>query len=150
MEMKDGVAAGAERLNAVIAWWGLPSATHPDAIDKNFKRWLTFATDVQKVVADAYGAEVKTGIDRADRVGQWFQAFMLCRQPNDFLAAQSQLVAVLHESASHRAKRLSDVTQSLHECCASMARDTADDFREQVSESEQPAAKAARPRASQA
>lgn len=75
---------------------------------------------------------------------------MLCRQPNDFLAAQSQLFAVLHESASHRAKRLSDVTQSLHECCASMARDAADDFREQVSESEQPAAKAARPRASQA
>lgn len=141
METKDAMIKGSEGLNGIFAWWGTPSATHPDAIEKSLKRWQAFSAELQTIFADAYDAEMKSGVERGERLGQSLQAFMLCRNPSDFLAAQSQLSADLHESASHRAKRMSDVTQSVHGCCASMARETADDFRKQLSEAEQPADK---------
>lgn len=150
VETKDGVTSGTERLNAVIAWWGLPSAAYPGAIEKSLKRWQALATELQTIFAEAYEAEMKSGVERGDRLGQSLQAFMLCRNPSDFLAAQSQLSAVLHESASHRAKRFSDVTQGVHGCCALMAREMADDFRGQHSEVEQPVDKAGKRQTSSA
>lgn len=47
VETKDGVTSGTERLNAVIAWWGLPSAAYPGAIEKSLKRWQALATELQ-------------------------------------------------------------------------------------------------------
>lgn len=150
METKDAMMKESEGLNAIFAWWSTPSATHPDGIERSLKRWQAFSAELQTIFADAYEAEMKSGVERGDRLGQSLQAFMLCRNPSDFLAAQSQLSAVLHESASHRAKRVSDVTQSVHGCCASMARHTADDFREQLSEPDKAADKAGKRQTSSA
>ncbi|RJL07358.1 hypothetical protein D3P06_01060 [Paracoccus aestuarii] len=144
MEMKEAMTTETERLNAITAWWGLPFAGNSGAIDHNLRLWQGFAVKLQKICADAYDAEVNAVSDRTGRLGQSFQALMQCRNPNDLLSAQAQMVAVIHEGASLRAKRWSELSERLHDCCASIAQDAANDLNAQVSEKEQQATKPGR------
>ena len=38
METKEAMTKETEGLNAIFAWWGTPSATHPDAICASMAR----------------------------------------------------------------------------------------------------------------
>lgn len=123
---------GVERLNALIAWWGFPAAGGDGAIDHQMKRLQQFASDMQKIYGDAYKDELDTLAGSNDRLGRSFQDLLQSRRPPELLAAESEILATLLEGASQRARRWSELTQKIQECCAGMARDAAADFRERA------------------
>jgi hypothetical protein len=135
MDTKDnGLAAGVERLNALIAWWGIPPANGNGAIDRQMKRFQQFASDLQKTCADAYSSEMDSVLSSNGRLGRSFQELLQCRRPQEVLAAESEILATLLEGASLQAKRWTELTQRFQECCAAMARDTATELRQQAQE----------------
>ena len=150
METKDAMTAGIEKMNALIAWWGLPATNASGAVERHMQRWQTFAKDLQKAYVDAYSAEVTAAFDGNDRLGRSFQELLQCRQPQEFVAAESEIFALLLERASLRAKRWAELTEKLQDCCATMARDAAGDLRPPSSDGEQQVAKPARRQAATA
>lgn len=150
METKDPITTGIERMNALIAWWGVPTTNTSGTIDRQMQRWQAFAKDLQKACVESCSAEMAAAFDGNDRLGRSFQELMQSRQPQEFLAAESEIFALLLERASLRAKRWAELTEKLQDCCATMARDTAGDLRQQSSDVEQQAAKPARRQAATA
>ncbi|NMG38337.1 hypothetical protein GRZ55_03665 [Chelativorans sp. ZYF759] len=59
METKDAMIKGSEGLNAIFAWWGTPSATHPDAICASMARET--ADDFRKQLSEAEQPADKSG-----------------------------------------------------------------------------------------
>lgn len=160
METKDNpLTVGVDRLNALIAWWGVPVTNGNGAIEHQMKRFQQFAADLQKTCVDAYGGEMDALLGSNDRLSRSIQELLRCRRPQEVLAAESEIVATLLEGASLQAKRWAEVTQKLQDCCTVMARDAATDLRRQAQESapvggdgvaEQQAAKPARRQTAQA
>jgi hypothetical protein len=135
MDTKDNViTAGVERLNALVAWWGVPAASGDGAMDRQMKRIQQFASDLQKTSSDAYSGEMNALFKSNDRLGRSFQELIRCRRPQEVLAAESEILASLLEGASLQAERWAELTQKLQECCAGMARDVAANLRQQAQE----------------
>jgi hypothetical protein len=147
MDARDNVlATGVERLNALIAWWGLPAVSGDGAMERQMKRFQQFASDLQKTSSDAYRGEMDALLSGNERLGRSVQELLRCRRPQEVLAAESEILASFLEGASLRARRWAELTQKLQECCDGMARDAATDLRQQVTapaktggEAEQPA-----------
>ncbi len=133
MDAKDNVlTTGVERLNALIAWWGVPAANGNGAMDGQMKRFQQFVSDLQKTSSDAYSGEMKALFNSNDRLGRSVQELFQCRRPQEVLAVESDILASFLEGASLQARRWTELTQKLQECCADMARDAAANLREQA------------------
>lgn len=135
MDAKDNVmTTGVERLNALMAWWGVPAASGNGAMDGQVKRFQQFVSDLQKTSSDAYSGEMKALFSSNERLGRSFQELFQCRRPQEVLAAESEILASFLEGASLQARRWTELTQKLQECCAGMARDAAATLRQQAQE----------------
>lgn len=140
----DALTAGVERLTGLLGWWGVPIASGNGMIDIQMKRLQQFAADLQKTYSDAYRSEMDALFSSNDRLARSFQDLFHSRQPQEVMAAESDIFATLLEDASLHVKRWTELTQKLQECCAAMARDAAEDLRQQVQETGS-ATKAAEP-----
>jgi hypothetical protein len=149
----DPFKTGMEQLNALMGMWGAPMASGKGMIDVPMKRLQQFASDVQKACGDAYSGQMQAVMSGNDRLARSFQDLLGSRQPREVLAAESEILATFLEGASLHAKRWAELTQKLQECCAAMARDAAEDLRQEAHEAaaatgsgepEQPAVKRAR------
>jgi hypothetical protein len=148
MRANEGnIAMGLDRLNALFAWWGVPNAKEEGGIEKQMKRFQTFASDLQKTCGDAYGQQMQAFRTANDRLAQSFQELMHCRQPQDVIAAESNILATILEGASLQARTWVELTQKVQDCCAAMAREGAAEAGKQAFEvtSAKPAAGPARP-----
>jgi hypothetical protein len=148
----DPFKTGTEQLNALLGMWGAPMASGNGMMDV-MKRFQQFVSDVQKTCGDAYSGQMQAVMSGNDRLVRSFQDLLGSRQPQDVLAAQSEIWESLLEGASQQATRWAELTQKLQECCAAMARGTAEDNRQLAHETvaaagsgelEQPAVKPAR------
>ena len=121
-------------MNALLGWWGVPIAGGNSMIDSQMKRLQQCALDVQKTCTDAYGGEIEALFRNNDRLVRSYQGLFRSQRPQEVLAAESEILATLIEGASPHAKRWAELTQKLQDCCAAMARDAAEDLRQQVQE----------------
>lgn len=136
MDAKDNaMTTGVDRLNALMAWWGVPAASGNGAMDGQVKRFQQFVSDLQQTSSDAYNEEMKALFSSNDRLGRSIQELFQCRRPQEVLAAESEILASFLEGATLRARRWTELTQKIQECCAGMARDAATNLRQQVQES---------------
>ena len=135
MDTKDNVmTTGVERMNALMALWGVPAASGNGAMDGQVKRFQQFVSDLQKTSSDAYSEEMKALFSSNERLGRSVQELFQCRRPQEVLAAESDILASFLEGASLQARRWTELTQKLQECCAGMARDAAANLRQQAQE----------------
>ncbi len=125
----ETITTGLDRLNAAFAWWGLPAATGNGNLDGPLKCFQTFAADLQKLYGEAYGTEMTTLRGANDKLAGSLQEFLRCRQPQDVIAVEAKIMATMLEATSAQAKLWGDFAQKLQDCCATMARDTADELR---------------------
>jgi hypothetical protein len=133
MEAKENpFSTSMERLNGLMAWWGMPGPNGNGAVGRQIKRLQQFAADFQKTCADAYSGEMSAVLNSNERLGRSVQEFVRCRQPSEVLAAESEILVTLLEGASLQAKLWAELTQRLQECCAAVARDAAADLRQQA------------------
>jgi hypothetical protein len=133
MSEKDGNASmGLDRLNAVLAWWGIPNANINGQIDDQMKRLQTFASGLQKACGEAYSDQMRAPLSANERIATSLQELLRCRQPKDVIAAESIVLATILESASLQAKTWVQFTQKVQDCCAAMAREAADEIRKEA------------------
>ena len=140
MTAKDDIGAmGLDRLNALFAWWGIPDAGENGNVDGQMKRFQAFTSDLQKVYGEAYNRQMEAMFTANERIAKSLQAFLHCREARDVIAAESNVLATILEGASLQSRTWVEVTQKIQDCCASMARESADAAREHVADENAPA-----------
>ncbi|WP_073139099.1 hypothetical protein [Muricoccus roseus] len=116
-------------MNAVFAWWRLSDVNRAGTVDGQFKRLQVFTSDLQKAYGDTYGAQVSALLGANERIGRSLLEFVQCRQPQDLIAAESNVVAVVLKEASLQTKAWLELSEKIQQCCATMARETAGEIR---------------------
>lgn len=114
----DDIATGLERLDALLAWWGLPEniTSGDDGIDVT--RVKKFATDLQAAIHEASCCQLDAHFAMGERLSQSLRDLAKCRQPKEAFAIQSNIVDGLLESAFAQSKVWADLVQKLNQCCA--------------------------------
>lgn len=135
MAIRNDAAPGLDRVNAVFAWRGLSDVNSAGKLDGQFKRFQAFTSDLQKAFGDTYGAQMGSLLSANDRIGRSLLEFLQCRQPQDVIAAESSVLAAILEETSLQTKTWLELSQKVQEYCATMARGTADEIRQQANES---------------
>ena len=125
----DTFTVGMDRLNALMGWWGVSAADGNGLMNSQMRSLQKFVTEAQKICGNAYSEQMSALLTSNERIAHLFQELPRCQRPHELLAAESEIFASLLESASQQATRWVKLTQKLEECCAEMARDTADDLR---------------------
>jgi len=119
----DNFTMGLDRLNALLAWWGVPNANAGDRIDAQMKRFQTLISDLQKAHGEALSRQMEALFTVSERVAVSLQDFARCRQPEQVIAAGSNVLATILEGASLQAKTWAQLAQKIQDGCAEMARE---------------------------
>lgn len=114
---------GLDRLNALLAWWGIPNAKAGEQIDAQMKRFQTLIADLQQAQSEAYKSQVETLFTARARVAGSLQQFTHCRQPEQVIAAGSTVLATILESVSLQAQTWAQLTQKVQDCYTEIARE---------------------------
>ena len=123
MNSKSGSSTnGSGPFNAPLAWWGLQGSDSGDGATRQLGRFQAFASDLQKIYADAYNRQMQGFLTSNERLAQSLQGAMRCREPHDVLAAEANIVATYFEAASARTKTWLELTEKIQECCAAAVR----------------------------
>lgn len=126
MNAKDGgTAMGLERLSALFALWGMPKSNGSGNAEAQIKRFEGFASDLQKTCSEAYSRRIQALFAANERLTQSFQEVMRCRQPQDLLVAEANIVATMLEGASAQTRAWAEFAQKVEACCAAMLREAA-------------------------
>lgn len=148
MTAKDDVGVmGLDRLSALFAWWGIPDKGGNGDIDGQMKRLQAFTSDLQKVYGEAYSRQMEAMFTANERIASSLRKFLHCRHPRDVIAAESNVLATILEGASLQSNAWVEVTKKIQDCCATMARESADAAREQETDGKAPVKAAQRTRA---
>ena len=132
MATKNETPVGFDRVNAVFAWWGLSGADNTGKLDGQFKRFQAFTSDLQKAYGETYSAQMSTLLGANERIGRSLLEFVQCRRPQDVIAAESSVMAAILEETSLQTKTWLDLSQKVQDYCATMARETAGEIRQQA------------------
>jgi hypothetical protein len=133
MSTKDEpITMGLDRWNAMLTWWGVRAANGNGRIEDRMKRIQAFTADLQQAYGDSYSRQVTALLKANERIVGSFQQLFRCQQPQELVAAESELVATLLEGASRQAGAWAEMMQKVQDCCAAMAREAADDLRQQA------------------
>jgi hypothetical protein len=123
MDVKnEGAASGLDRLNALLAWWGMPTDDESGTIDAQAKRLQLFTANLQRAYGDACSRQMETQFKANERLSRSLQDFLRCRKSQEVAALQSDLLATLLEGASRQATIWIDLTLMVHDCCARLTR----------------------------
>lgn len=135
MNMKDdALTAGVDQLNGLLGWWAAPIAGGNGMMNGQMKRLQQFASDMQKMCGDAYSQQIGALFSSNEQLVRSLQDLLRSQRPQEVLAAELEISATFLENASQQTTRWADLTQKLQECCAAMARDAAEDLRQEVRE----------------
>jgi hypothetical protein len=127
----ESINPGLDRLNAMFVWWGIPN-TNGNGQFGQFKRFQAFTNDLGKVCSEAYSRQMGSLLDANGRIASSLQEFARCRQPPDVVAAELSVLATVLEQASLQAKASVELLQQVQDRCSAMAREVAEDLRQQA------------------
>ena len=99
MATKNGPPISLDRMNAVLAWWGLSGTDGAGKLDGQFKRFQVFTSDLQKAYGETYGAQMSAFLGANARIGRSLLELIQCRQPQDVIAAESSVIAAIFDEA---------------------------------------------------
>ena len=125
--------SGLDRWDALFAWWGVPAATGNSQVDDQAKRFQAFASDLQMVYGEACTRQISSLLSANDRIARSLREFWRCQRPQDVLATESNVLATMFEEASLQARNWAELAQKVQGCCAAIAREAADENRQQAS-----------------
>lgn len=122
---ETNMSMGLNRMNGLLAWWGIPNTIGADAIEARSKRFQLLVAELSTLFSDASSSQVQAISDTNDRFSQALQELLSARQAPELMAAQSNLVVGLIESLTAQTQAWAELTQKLHTCCAAAVRDAA-------------------------
>jgi hypothetical protein len=142
---EESAATGFGQMNDLLAWWKLPIANGAGIVQGNLRGAQTLARELQKVLTESFSSEVSATIESNERIRQAFQDMLQFRQPQNVLATEAEILSLFVERSSQQAKRWSETTQKIGECCMAMAHDMAGETRRQAAEHEKSSPKPGKP-----
>jgi hypothetical protein len=92
--------------------------------DPQMGRLGTLASDMQKTYADAYSSQLQALLASNQKLGHLFLGLLQCRQPQDVIAAETNILMEVMVAAAGQAQAWVDVTHKTQACCAEMAQAT--------------------------
>lgn len=119
----DNAPTGLDRFNALLAWWGTPNEIDLSNIGTQTKHFQILAANLSQAFGEASTSQMKTLITTNERLARSLQEILHSQQPAELMAAHSNVVAGLLESLAAQTKVWADLTQKLHDCCATVARE---------------------------
>lgn len=126
--MSDDWNAGLDRLNAMLAWWGVSKTNGEDGVEARLKRFQAFTSDLQEVFSNAQSEQMRSLFATNEAVANSLKDLGHCRQPRDVLAAEMVVLATLLDGTSRRTKIWVELLQKVQNCCSSLVRDAAEDL----------------------
>jgi len=142
---EESATTGFGQMNDLLAWWKLPTANGAGIVQDNLRSAQTLARELQKILTESFSSEVSATIESNERIRQAFQDMLQFRQPKNVLATEAEIASLFLERSSQQARRWSDTTQKIGECCMAMAHDMAGETRRQAAEHEKSSPKAGKP-----
>jgi hypothetical protein len=115
------IMAGVDRLNGLLAWWGMAGSEGNLRFEGQIKRFQQFAADLQKAYGEAYRQQVEALSAANERLVRSLQGLLLSRKPDELMAAESEILATLLEGASLQAQTWAELGQRVQECCLALA-----------------------------
>lgn len=132
MDLKrDEMTAGVDRLTGLLGWWDV-QGTH--AIESRIKSFRELASGLQQAYSEAYSDQLQGLNATNDRVSRSLRGLLQSRKSGELFAAQADILAALLESASHHVTTWSELGKKIQNCYAEVARETAEDMRNQSQE----------------
>lgn len=130
MNTKDAdFAASVERLNALLAWWGIQPVSGNEAIHSSVMRFQQFSLDLHRACGDAHSEQMRAFWAGNDRICRSARDLLHSRRPQDVVAAELEILAALLDDASGRAKGWVELTGRIQICCAAIIGDYAKNLR---------------------
>jgi hypothetical protein len=121
MTVETNGGAELDRLNALLAWWGVPSANDTEYIDGQVKRLHVFAANLQKACGDEYFRQVQGTFTANQRLVLSLEALLRCRQPQEVIAVEMGIWATILEGVMRQAQAWTELTRKVQGCCAALA-----------------------------
>lgn len=115
-----------DRLNGLLAWWGVPDVMTGNAIEKRMKRFQAAASDLQKSYGDACDRQADVLIATNRRLAHSLQDACRSRHPRDIVAAESTLLAIVLDGIELQAQIWTGLTHEVLERCAALVGEPAD------------------------
>lgn len=127
-------------LNPLLAWRGYPDGSPNGVIGGQVKHFQAFVFDLQKSYTDAFGLEMRTLSTANEQLVRCFQELLRCRQPQDALVAELNILATLLDLSSRRTKTWVELMEKVQDCCSAMTGDAMEELRKKASEKIEPKA----------
>jgi hypothetical protein len=124
----DSITAGLNRLNALFAWWGVPSADS-GSTDTKMRGFQVFASDLQRAYAEACSEQVQAMLTMNKRIMRVLQDVPRCRRPRDVIAVQASFLAAVGDGMSQQAKSWAELAQKFQDCSGAAAREVTHEVR---------------------
>ena len=120
-------------INPLSAWLQGLQAHEKGGAEANVKRFERLTGELHKAYSEACSLQMQALVAANDQFTHSLQALMRCRQPEDMIVAESNVLAALCEGLSLRAKTWAEVARKLGGCWSAAAQEAA-------AEAEKPAA----------
>jgi hypothetical protein len=117
-ETTDGTLEN--RLNALLAWWGVTNTNGTEHGNGQMRRYQIFASNLQEAYGDAYSRQVEGLFVANQRLVISLQQFLRCRQPQEVIGVELGIWVAVLERASQQAKAWTDLTLKVQDCCAAL------------------------------
>lgn len=131
MDTKNNTfAMGTDQMKALFAWWSSGNDGSDGIGRRQIIRFQKLGGELQKACIDACNSEMSAMFSGNGRLGHSFQELLQVRRPQEVWAAEVEMMAAMLEEGSERAKRWTEFTQKIQDCCTATTREAAADLRE--------------------
>jgi len=158
MKASESTPTGLNRMNGLLAWWGIPDLVDASGMEARAKQFQVLVVDLNRLFSEASSSQARALSDANEQFARALQELLSARQPSELMAAQSNLVTGLMESFTAQTRAWTELTQKLHDCCSATVREAVAEAGERAGHSvpigsqtgaDQPAGKEARKRVAQ-
>jgi len=121
MKARDiNLPTGLDRVNALLAWRGMPKDCGPGAVDDQARRFQVLIIELHEAFDDASSRQLESLFAANDELAQLILDLFNGRQPPD-LTVRSGILADRLRRLAAQAGLCADLAQKLHDCSLAMA-----------------------------
>lgn len=120
---ETSIPTGLERINGLLAWWGIPNLAEASGMEAQAKRFQVLVVDLNKLFSEASTRQAQALSAANEQFASALQELLGARQPSELMAAQSSLMTGLMESFAAQTRTWTELTQKLHDCCSATVRE---------------------------
>jgi hypothetical protein len=136
--METGMTMKTEETKTFFPWpntlaggWYRPGSAATDMMDAHAMRMQHFMQDVQKAYSEIYNRQMEAWNETGERISKSFQDLTRCQNPADTFQVEADLATAWLDGASQRAQNWFELGRKLQDSCASLARASFEDLRQQ-------------------